>query len=447
MKTPWKKPFKKYRHSLFLKLLILFILAGIAAELLVFSGMRYALVDDPAKRIGAKNIDKYFSYLIDDIGVPPEKEKIHELSSQIGLEMRVEDEQGTALFGHGLTSSDQLGQSTLRRHNVEGKMGRHEGQFFLIRENGGFRYIFFTPKGMPHEISEGVLTLVLLGLIVVIALTYLTTRRLLKPIKLLNAGMTRFGDGELDYRVEPKGRDELAGLSASFNAMATRIRDAMASKEQLLSDVSHELRSPITRAKVAMEFIEESKAKNDIGADISEMERIITLILETARLEKGSDGVSVQKGDLKELIGETQHTYEKTEPGLVVENLPDRLFAEFNSDLTRLVLRNVIENALKYAGGSTRPVVVTATVEPDKIVIEIQDFGPGIPKKEQVRVFEPFYRLDKSRQRGSGGLGLGLHFCKKAMDAQHGAIRLTSEPDGGTRVFLEFKAEILDEVL
>jgi signal transduction histidine kinase len=196
-----------------------------------------------------------------------------------------------------------------------------------------------------------------------------------------------------------------------------------------------------------MEFLQGSKAKDDIGADISEMERIITLILETARLEKGSGGVSVEAGDLKELIEETYHGFEHTEPGLVLENLPDRLFAKFNSDLTRLVLRNVIENAQKYSGESTRPVDIKATVEQDKIVVEIQDFGPGIPKAEQARVFEPFYRLDKSRQRGTGGLGLGLHFCQKAMDAQHGAIRLTSEPGVGTRVFLEFKAEILDEVL
>jgi signal transduction histidine kinase len=280
--------------------------------------------------------------------------------------------------------------------------------------------------------------LVLLGLTVVIALTYFITRRLLKPIKLLNAGMTRFGDGELDHRVESKGRDELAGLTASFNAMAIRIRDAMSSKEQLLSDVSHELRSPLTRVKVAMEFLEGSKAKDDIGADISEMERIITLILETARLEKGSGGVAVETGDLKTLIEEIQQGFENTEPGFVSENMPDRLLAKFNPDLSRLVLRNVVENALKYSRESTRPVVVRARAEQDKIIVEIQDFGPGIPKAEQARVFEPFYRLDKSRQRGTGGLGLGLHFCQKAMDAQHGAIRLTSEPGVGTRVFLEF---------
>ena len=121
-----------------------------------------------------------------------------------------------------------------------------------------------------------------------------------------------------------------------------------------------------------------------------------------------------------------------------MENVPEPLPAEFNSDLTRLVLRNIIENAFKYSGESTKPVAVNATVEQDKIVIEVRDAGPGIPKDEQDRVFEPFYRLDKSRQRGTGGLGLGLHFCQKAMDAQYGAIRLISEPRVGTRVFLEF---------
>jgi signal transduction histidine kinase len=139
-----------------------------------------------------------------------------------------------------------------------------------------------------------------------------------------------------------------------------------------------------------------------------------------------------------ELIGEVRRVFGDAEPGLVVDDLPDRLFAKFNPDLTRLVFRNVIENALKYSRESTKPVAMRATLDPDKVVVEIRDSGPGIPAEEQDRVFEPFYRLDKSRQRGTGGFGLGLHFCRKVMAAQNGAIRLESAPHDGTTVFLEF---------
>ena len=233
--------------------------------------------------------------------------------------------------------------------------------------------------------------------------------------------------------------DELGELVNSFNEMIRRIKKMLHARKQLLLDVSHELRSPLTRVNVALEFLEESSAKQNICEDISEMETMITELLETERLDSKHGGLDLKKVNLKELIDDVCPDFSNQKPGVKMLSFPDSIFLNVDPKGIRMLFNNVIANALKYSPSDGYPVEISLREKQDEIIIAIQDFGEGIPEMELPFVFEPFYRVDKSRSKETGGYGLGMSLSKKIMEAHGGTIELSSRLSVGTTVFLTFK--------
>jgi signal transduction histidine kinase len=269
----------------------------------------------------------------------------------------------------------------------------------------------------------------------------LILRQMFKPMRWLLLGVQQITDGNLGFQFQPGRHGEINFLAAQFNLMARRVKEMVETKEQLLLDVSHELRSPLTRLKVALEMTPKSKMKDSMMTDIVEMENMLSEILETERLKGQNGKLSLEPLDLTTLVKETVQKYEAQKPGIQLLGNPGKMEIKADPARVRTVLQNVVENSLKYSTSQKKPVEIGLEKRDGGLQVTVQDFGVGIPPEEQERVFEPFYRVDKSRTKQTGGYGLGLSLCREIMRAHGGEISLESSPEKGTRVFLFFPNE------
>jgi len=270
-------------------------------------------------------------------------------------------------------------------------------------------------------------------------LVYLILRWQLKPIRALHSGITELSKGDLDVQIETNRRDELGQLVHAVNDMAGNIKERIHARDQLLLDVSHELRSPLTRTKVALEFLEDETVKKNIAGDIGEMETMITEILETERLKSPHGGIQLQQINLSLIIQDVISEFSDRKPGIKMLNLYDSIDLNADANRIRILLRNIIDNALKYTKPDGYPVEISIREKTDELIIEVQDFGLGIPENEIPYVFEPFYRVDKSRSKETGGYGLGMDMSRQIMKAHGGTIDIASKFEVGTTVYLKFR--------
>jgi len=199
--------------------------------------------------------------------------------------------------------------------------------------------------------------------------------------------------------------------------------------------ISHELRSPLTRSKVALELIDDDKARQNILEDINEMERLITDLLESEALNTRHAVLrreSVDPGYLVESVIREEFANRSDRVRFIAsEGLPQ---ADIDVTRIRLLLRNLIDNALRYNPENSEPVEVSVDVKGNELLIAVQDHGPGIPPEHLEFVTEPFYRADPARSRATGGVGLGLYLCKRVAEVHGGSLTITSSPASGTRV-------------
>jgi signal transduction histidine kinase len=226
--------------------------------------------------------------------------------------------------------------------------------------------------------------------------------------------------------------------------MSSRLAALVKAREQLLLDVSHELRSPLTRIKVALELTPEGTNTENIREDIREMETMIGEILEAARLDSVHGKLQLDDLDMGELVAEVLMDFAGRPPGVIVTSGYGRgersagLKVKADAGRIRKVLANVLDNACKFSQGKSAPVEVSIGENERAITVKVRDQGTGVPSDATQKLFEPFYRVDPSRSRETGGYGLGLSLCKRIMEAHGGSIGITSELGQGTEVTLIF---------
>jgi signal transduction histidine kinase len=297
--------------------------------------------------------------------------------------------------------------------------------FIPYFSNGHFSF-----QGIPRHLVWALL---------VILAGFMLLKRMFRPMRMLMKGVKELSEGNLDFQFEVHGRHgEIQYLAENFNHMARSIKEMVQSKEQLLLDVSHELRSPLTRMKLALEMAPKGKHRDSMLRDVAEMETMVTEILETERLKNGNGKLALGSVDLTSLVREVLAKAKNRKPGVRLMDKPGKVVIQADEARVKTVLGNVIENALKYSSTQKKPVQISLETGADGTTILIKDFGAGIPLEEQERVFEPFYRVDKSRTKGTGGYGLGLSLCRVIMRAHGGEISLESSPGKGATVFLFF---------
>jgi signal transduction histidine kinase len=236
-----------------------------------------------------------------------------------------------------------------------------------------------------------------------------------------------------------RGSDELGQLAVAFNEMTGRIRSMLRDKEQLLLDVSHELRSPLARMRLSVELIDDARAADTLRADLDEMQRMTTTLLEAARETQPFADVRRGAHDVAALVREVAASFTGLRPGLTLDLPAAATTALLDPERARVAIRNVFENAVKYSLEDSEPVRVRVERGDETILVTVVDDGVGIPAAELERVFEPFYRVDRSRSKQTGGFGLGLHLALRLMKAQGGSISLASGTPRGVVARLQFE--------
>ena len=195
--------------------------------------------------------------------------------------------------------------------------------------------------------------------------------------------------------------------------MTQRIEEMLKSKEQLMLDVSHELRLPLTRMKVALEFLPDSAAKTNITTDINEMEVMVTAMLDTAKRHHVYSRLNWQTISMTVLLEQVVAEFADKGPGVRLESsTAPAASLQVDPDRIKTVLRNVIDNAVKYSLSRSEPVVVALDSTDSHVIISVADDGMGMAPEELAHIFEPFYRIDKSRAKTTAGFGLGLSLSR-----------------------------------
>ena len=252
-------------------------------------------------------------------------------------------------------------------------------------------------------------------------------RRLLKRLENLQRGVKRFGEGDLSVRVPEHGHDEVADLAHQFNAAAARIETLMTAHKSLLANASHELRSPLTRIRMGLEFMGDdpasARAKAEIQRNISELDQLVDEILLASRLD--SSEVDVGTVESVDLVGLAAEECARIEADLDMQT-DGSLEVQGIAKLLRRAVRNLLENARRYSEGE---ITLSLSQENHMAVIRVEDHGPGVPQAQRERIFEKFYRLPGASER-SGGVGLGLSLVRSIAERHGGTVCCEGRQDG-----------------
>jgi signal transduction histidine kinase len=304
-------------------------------------------------------------------------------------------------------------------------------------------FVALVEPTLHRQISPGMahawlLVLSLLVMSGVVLTTQAVLQKLLRPLRVLTDGVTRLGEGDLGVVVPRTTTDEFGRLTDTFNLMAGRVREMITARDRLLIDVSHELRSPLTRMKVALELMPDGVQRARLSSDVTEMEKMISGLLELERLRTGR-GVTLVRQDIMPIVREVVATYEDRAPGVRFSTDGERQVpAEVDAEQLRSVMRNLLENAVKYSLADSKTIQVTVAARGDGVHVRVTDDGVGIPREDGERIFEPFFRVDRSRSKESGGYGLGLSICRRVMEAHGGQIALEPGNGRGSTFVLRF---------
>lgn len=283
--------------------------------------------------------------------------------------------------------------------------------------------------------------------LVVGGLSFGLARYLAAPVRALRGAAQRLRDGDLAARVGGRvvrRRDEIGELARDFDAMAERLESLLGSQRRLLRDVSHELRSPLARLRVALELAR-GRAGTEAAGPLDRMEReagrmdeLIGQLLLLERLAAGQPAGEPERLELGSLLAEVvdDASFEAGAAGVeVMLGAAPPVFLHGRPGLLRSALDNVLRNAIRFAPRGTA-VEVEIAASDGEAVVSVRDLGPGVPAAHLAVLFEPFARVADARERATGGAGLGLAITRRAVELHGGTVSASNHPDGGLRVEL-----------
>ncbi len=396
-------------------------------------------------------------------GVAAVDQYTERLLRESGIELILFDNQVQLLSQRNIHRRIQhMASRALRSGEVVLPMqGERNGLAATVRGASGRDYIVAitlperpAPRDLFRVMTHGFLGLQLLFLFAITAaVCFVLARSLTSPISRLREATHRFASGDLTTRIgdQIRGKNELGGLARDFDEMATKIQALISDQQQLLRDLSHELRSPLARLSVALELARQQtqgaageKALERIGLEAERMNEMIGQLLGLTRMTSGINKQRFARLDLHELL-------EKLVQDADYEAAARQCRVVFDSsgaapcygaaELLAQAFENVIRNAVKYTADNTE-VRVTLEAEKDFWVIRVADQGPGVPEDALGKIFDPFYRVEHARDRQSGGTGIGLAIAKSAISLHGGRVRADNHEQGGLLVTIRITKNI-----
>ncbi len=445
------------RHSLGARLVTVFVLLALFMTFTFVAGMQAALRFGWGEYVRPLVAD-YADTLVAQIGTPPDIAKAEALTRRLPLRIRITGpvvnwSSHPGEFGDGRSTGRHTAPGAARDEADHPALDSHRPRdtWRPTRLLADGHRITFGMAFAPHDTtatSDGSIDSepedrprrigwITLGVLLLLtALAYALVRHWLRPLRDIGAGAERYGRGDFSQPIARRHDDELGSLAGQINAMAGSLHHMRDAQRQLLLAISHELRSPLTRARLNAELVAEGTARDALLHDLAEMRDLITDLLESERLENGHAALQLEESDLNALVGEM--TTGPSADG--VELTLDDSLPEIPLDRTRikLLLRNLLDNALRHgapgeAGSSaTQPPQVRTWLDKSEgaLHITVRDRGPGVDDAQLPHLAEAFYRADSARQRATGGVGLGLHLCRLVAQAHGGRLILRNAHPG-----------------
>ncbi|MFC1980030.1 sensor histidine kinase [Chloroflexota bacterium] len=301
---------------------------------------------------------------------------------------------------------------------------------------------FPSPLSLSHAISRFLIWGAVLAVAIALVITFFLSRRILAPVKTLTSAARRLGHGDFSQRVQVQDRSEIGELALAFNSMAGDLERDEQLRQNMVADVAHELRTPLSNIRGYLEAARDGVIKPDadtirsIDEEAILLSRLVDDLQELSLVEAGELKLVCQTEDLSKLIKQTVAAMEaqvESKALSVSIDLPDKLSpVEIDSYRISQVLRNLLENAMAHTakGGD---ITVIARQQDNWVKVTVSDTGEGIPAEDLPNIFERLYRVDKSRARATGGSGLGLTITKSLVEAHGGRIEVQSELGKGSR--------------
>ena len=423
-------------YSLHLRLVLVFMALAVTVAVAFMGGMQ-KVVALGWKEAARPLLVDYVDRLTAEIGSPPSIERAQAIADRLPVTLRIDGPQVRWDSHPDLPRPDWMSDKVQRQDH----WSRNDtGYRLLQRTTADGHHIEFGLNALSWDkrprIAWGTLTILLL----LTALAYVYVRHLLRPLDDIRRGARRFGNGDFGEAIPVRHAhrpDELGQLASTINTMGEDIHQMLEAKRALLLAMSHELRSPLTRARLNAELLPESPdvqaQRAALMCDLGEMSRLITDLLESERLagrhaalhREPTDLAALARGVVAEL--EARHASAAAVQLDVQEGLPSCMV---DPSRVRLLMRNLLDNSLRHNDPAAEPPRMQLRLQHGVVEIEVRDHGPGVPAAHLPHLAQAFYRPDSARQRTTGGVGLGLYLCRLVTQAHGGSLQVRNAEPG-----------------
>ena len=440
-RAPWHRRVRQtVRRSLRVRLVLVFLLLALAMAITFMAGVQKA-VTMGWREAARPLLTDYVDHLAREVGSPPSLAGAQAITARLPIALRIS--------GPTVNWNSQTGQPGQPRHGWARDRGwRHgengevsdDGHSFLVRTTADGHRLEFGLAVQAWQQRPRIVWITLGALLLLTALAWLYVRRLLRPLDDISAGAQRFGAGAFEAPIpvrHPHQPDELDQLATTINTMGSDIHQMLDAKRALLLAMSHELRSPLTRARLNAELLpdtaEAEVPRQALLRDLGEMARLITDLLESERLASRPAALQREPVDLAELAREVVAELGSRHPGAPAVRLrapPGLPLLQLDRARMRLLLRNLLDNSLRHTDPGATPPQLRVELQGDALDIEVRDHGPGVPPEHLAQLAQAFYRPDSARQRTTGGVGLGLYLCRRVAEAHGGWLELRNAAPG-----------------
>jgi signal transduction histidine kinase len=414
----WHAARRRMRHSIRARLVLLFMALALAIGSVFLFGMS-RMLKSGWQAWARPLVADYVDHLAADLGSPPELARAQALVARLPVTLRIDgpqlhyDSHPKPPGARGFDRDSTAENWGLVRTTADG----HRVRFGLAQ-----------PAEPDRPRVLGWITLAVLLLLTLLA--WAVTRKLLQPLAVIGDGVSRYARADFSQPITVRHRDELGDLADRVNGMARSLQGMLEDKRALLLAISHELRSPLTRARLNAELVDDGAHKDALLRDLAEMRDLISALLEGERIAAGAPALQLAPVDLAALVHEVADA--AGDPPPLTFDLSQEL-APVSADATRLklLLRNLVDNARRHGADAAQPPQVFLRREADgRLALGVRDFGPGVPDNQIQRLSEAFYRPDSARTRAAGGVGLGLYLCRLVAQAHGGELRITNAQPG-----------------
>ncbi|MEL7448954.1 MAG: ATP-binding protein [Pseudomonadota bacterium] len=397
--------------------------------------VRFLYEADDLRELVSQHLSLHIDYVRSDIGNPPRIDAAKRVTQRVPIDIRLAGPDldwasdpefprvNELVFGTSENFSDRPGAWVNELEDV--LFARRDNHAFLKIDQGEYSIVVASPKISDTRSGLDLQFIILAFGLPLLLLFYLAVRTLFRPIKDIREGAARIGSGDFGYRIANGRNDELGELASDVNAMAADVESMLEAKRVLLLGISHELRTPLSRMRIGLEFLADGKDRKRLRSDIIEMEAIIGTLLHAETLSMQHAALNLESIHIPGLVDEMiDQFFDRDRESIKVTHADSSLLASCDSVRLTLLLKNLVSNALRYSSDSNEPVRVHTAQDGENLRITVSDSGPGLTPSQRAHLGEPFYRSDESRDRDTGGTGLGLYLAKTIAEAHDGSLKV-----------------------